>query len=85
MPRAASGSYVKGKAMEFLTSRRERTKIWKVDSEPNDETDESTNQNTSDTSEKTPPFKLRDLRPEKDPMGAGGRRAPNAATDRFLC
>lgn len=42
--------------------------------EPNDkeETTESTRSESSDTN---PPSKLRDLKPEKDPMGAG-RESP---------
>ncbi|MBA3650586.1 MAG: hypothetical protein H0W66_03650, partial [Chthoniobacterales bacterium] len=43
------------------------TKIWKMDSEPKEETGESTEQNTQEQSQKTSLSKLRDLRPEKDP------------------
>lgn len=49
----------------------EATKIWKMDPEPKDEAGESTEQNTQEQSQPTPLSKLRDLRPEKDPIGAG--------------
>ena len=42
-----------------------------MDAEPNEKTGESTNQGTQEPTQETPQSKLRDLRPEKDPMGAG--------------
>ncbi len=54
-----------------------------MDSEPTDETNDTNSQ--SGTSEK-PASKLRDLRPEKDPMGAGIETEPprNVAPPRKL-
>ncbi len=46
-----------------------------MDPETNDESGESTEQDMAETTEETPQFKLRDLRPEKDPIGAGRNRA----------
>lgn len=45
-----------------------------MDAEPNDETGESTNQGSPEAAPETPQSKLRDLPPEKDPMGAGHNR-----------
>jgi len=42
-----------------------------MDAERNEKTGESTTQRTQEPSQETPQSKLRDLRPEKDPMGAG--------------
>jgi hypothetical protein len=42
-----------------------------MDAEPKKKTGESTNQGTQEPTQETPQSKLRDLRPEKDPMGAG--------------
>jgi hypothetical protein len=42
-----------------------------MDAEPNERTGESTSQGTQEPTQETPQSKLRDLRPEKDPMGAG--------------
>jgi len=42
-----------------------------MDAEPKEKTGESTNQGTQEPTQETPQSKLRDLRPEKDPMGAG--------------
>lgn len=60
------------------------TKIWKMDSEPKDEAGESTEQSTQEQPQKIPLSKLRDLRPEKDPIGAGGKRSPDTGSTRFL-
>ncbi len=62
----------------------EAIKIWKMDSEPKEETGESMEQNTQEQSQKTPLSELRDLRPEKDPIGAGRQRAANSARSHFL-
>lgn len=48
-----------------------------MDSEPKNETGDNSEQITEESKEKTPVFKLRDLRPEKDPIGAGGKRFLN--------
>ena len=53
-----------------------------MDAESNDESGESTEQGTQEQREKIPLSKLRDLRPEKDPMGAGRKRNP--ATNHFI-
>ena len=42
-----------------------------MDAERNEKTGESTTQGTQEPTPETPQSKLRDLRPEKDPMGAG--------------
>jgi hypothetical protein len=42
-----------------------------MDAERNEKTGESTGQGTQEPTQETPQSKLRDLRPEKDPMGAG--------------
>ena len=42
-----------------------------MDAELNEKTSEGTNQRTQEPTQETPESKLRDLRPEKDPMGAG--------------
>lgn len=47
----------------------------KMDAEPKEETGNSTDQGSTETVQETPQSKLRDLRPEKDPMGAGRNRA----------
>ncbi len=68
-----------------MTVKFATTKIWKMDSEPKDETGESTEQSTREqTSQKIPLSKLRDLRPEKDPIGAGRQRAAASARSHFL-
>ena len=55
-----------------------------MEHETNDESDENTEQETPEQTEETPQFKLRDLRPEKDPIGAGRRGSPNSAARSFL-
>jgi hypothetical protein len=52
-----------------------------MDTEPSEETNDSTRQSAPEPTREAPRFKLRDLRPEKDPMGAGRRRFPNASAD----
>ena len=49
-----------------------------MDGEPNDESEESANQDLQEQIQDVPQSKLRDLRPERDPIGAGrkgGREA----------
>jgi hypothetical protein len=45
-----------------------------METQPNDETGDSRKQDASEPARQTPQSKLRDLRPEKDPMGAGRDR-----------
>ena len=52
-----------------------------MEAERNDETGDSTDQGSSETTQETPQSKLRDLRPEKDPMGAGRNRASKIGVD----
>ena len=47
-----------------------------MDAERNEKTGESTTQGTQEPTQETPQSKLRDLRPEKDPMGAGRDSVP---------
>ena len=55
-----------------------------MEPETNDESAESTDQATPEQTEETPQFKLRDLRPEKDPIGAGCNRAAQRRGGGFL-
>ena len=55
-----------------------------MDSEPKDETGERTEQSAQEQPQKTALSKLRDLRPEKDPIGAGRQRGANSARSHFL-
>jgi hypothetical protein len=52
-----------------------------MDAEPKEETHDSASTSTPEPAQETPQSKLRDLRPEKDPMGAGRRRSPKAAAE----
>jgi hypothetical protein len=61
-----------------LNVKLEQTKIKQMDAEKNDETGQSTEQGTPEPTKETPRFRLRDLRPEKDPIGAGGKRFPKS-------
>jgi hypothetical protein len=54
-----------------LTVKLERIKVSQMDAEPNEKTGDSTNQGTQEPTQEAPRSELRDLRPEKDPMGAG--------------
>jgi hypothetical protein len=47
--------------------------IASMDSDTKDEKGESNNQGSADTKVETPQSKLRDLPPDKDPMGTGGK------------
>jgi hypothetical protein len=67
-----------------LKVKVEQTKIKEMDAEKNDETGQSTEQGTQEPTKETPRFRLRDLRPEKDPIGAGRKGSPKAGVDRFL-
>ena len=48
----------------------------RMDANPKDETGESNNQGSPEATVETPQSKVRDLPPEKDPMGAGRKRRP---------
>ena len=43
-----------------------------METKPTDEAGETSGQNALEPTQHSSRFKLRDLRPEKDPMGAGG-------------
>lgn len=47
-----------------------------MNAEPKDKTGDSANKGTQEPTPETPQSKLRDLRPEKDPMGAGRDSVP---------
>lgn len=51
-----------------------------MEAETKDQTDETTKEQTQEQMEKIPLSKLRDLRPEKDPIGAAGNRSVRAET-----
>lgn len=55
-----------------------------MEHETNDESGERPDQETPEQPEETPRFKLRDLRPEKDPIGAGRNRAAQRTGGGFL-
>ncbi len=50
-----------------------------MDTEHEEEADQPVEENTTETEQQLPQIKLRDLRAERDPMGAGGGggRQPN--------
>jgi len=52
----------------------------RMDAERNEKSGESTTQRTQEPTQETPQSKLRDLRPEKDPMGAGRDSLPKTGT-----
>ncbi|HXA09724.1 MAG TPA: hypothetical protein VNW28_07055 [Chthoniobacterales bacterium] len=53
-----------------------------MDNEPNEEISNHASQQVTEPIKEPPLLKLRDLRPEKDPIGAGRRRFPNAGAKR---
>ena len=57
-------------------------KIRHMEAETTDNRGESTEENTPEQSETRPLSKLRDLRPEKDPIGAGRGGFLRSATKR---
>ncbi len=59
-------------------------KIWRMDGEPKDETGDTHETGTPEQGRKVPLSKLRDLRPEKDPIGAGRHRASGPSSNSFL-
>jgi hypothetical protein len=50
-----------------------------MDSKPSETTSEQPSQETPQSDQQTTRSKLRDLRPEKDPMGAGRNRPPKTS------
>jgi hypothetical protein len=50
-----------------------------MDGEPKDESEESANQDLQEQIQDAPQAKLRDLRPERDPMGAGRKSGPQTS------
>ena len=59
-----------------LTVKPERTKILNMEAETKEQTSERKEERTQEPTERAPVSKLRDLPPEKDPMGAGRRVRP---------
>ena len=55
-----------------------------MDSEPGNETGEKTEPETAEQTQEIPPSKVHDLRPEKDPMGAGRKRSTRAGAGHLL-
>ena len=49
-----------------------------METKPTEETGEGSGQNALKPTEQSSRFTLRDLRPEKDPMGAGRNRPPKS-------
>jgi hypothetical protein len=52
-----------------------------MDAEPNEKTGDSTKPGAPEPKQERPKANLRDLRPEKDPMGAGRDRLPTASAE----
>jgi hypothetical protein len=52
-----------------------------MDAEPNEETGDSADEGSPETTPEGPQSKLRDLRPEKDPMGASRSRLPKSSVE----
>jgi hypothetical protein len=48
-----------------------------METEPDEETGDSANQGSPEPIQESPESRLRDLRPEKDPIGAGRKRFPD--------
>ena len=64
--------------IDRLDAENGTAEISMMDGEPNDESEESANQDLQEQIQDVPQSKLRDLRPERDPIGAGrkgGREA----------
>jgi hypothetical protein len=59
-----------------LTVKVRHRKILLMDSKPKEKTREATGQSSQDAPPEPPRSKVRDLRPEKDPMGAGRKKSP---------
>jgi hypothetical protein len=62
--------------MRKLDGQTGTNQVSQMDAEPNENTGDSTNQGTQEPTQETPQSKLHDLRPEKDPMGAGRNPLP---------
>jgi hypothetical protein len=55
-----------------------------MDSEPSNETGEKTEPEAAEQAQEILSSKLPDLRPEKDPMGAGDQRQTKTGSDHFV-
>ena len=53
----------------------------RIETEPTEEAGDSGSQNALEPTQESSRFKLRDLRPEKDPMGAGRNRRPKTGVE----
>lgn len=53
-----------------------------MDTKPVEEADDRNSQSALETTQESSRFKLRDLRPEKDPIGAGRNRHPKTDAER---
>ena len=62
--------------MRKLDSQMGTNEDSRMDAEAKEKTGESSNRGTQEPTQETPQSKLRDLRPEKDPMGAGRDSVP---------
>jgi hypothetical protein len=54
----------------------ETNKGLRLETKPTEEAGDTSSQNALEPTQESSRFKLRDLRPEKDPMGAGRNRHP---------
>lgn len=54
-----------------------RFRRMRMDSENDDQSTENSGRSGSEAQESRPEMKLRDLQPEKDPMGAGPKTTPS--------
>jgi hypothetical protein len=61
-----------------LTGKPGPTKIVKMEAETKEQSGERKEESTPEPTERFPVSKLRDLPPEKDPMGAGRTRSPKS-------
>ena len=64
-----------------LTLKRERIKIEVMEAERSDKPEESANQEIPEPRQDIPLSELRDLRPERDPMGAGSKGSSKTRAD----
>jgi hypothetical protein len=54
-----------------------------MDTKATEETGDSSSQSAPEPTQESSRFKLRDLRPEKDPMGAGRNRHPKTGAESY--
>ena len=52
-----------------------------METKPTDEAGDTSSQNSLEPTQESSRYELRDLRPEKDPMGAGRSRHPKTAAE----